>query len=200
MLSEERARSVPFTTSVMDGIDVRETIRHWSEKQIYVRELGRAPGDVSSVVMIFDEDEEKYPHTQTWLGEHEQESDMAFYCTEPEQGIVGPGICRVTYGGFLLSYPPRRMADVWSDADYRAAQTRAEVLLLAALDYCAEKVVVHVAPRPPRSILYQLASRLGLKIVHLPIGTISPATRRKLRVMHILTGQDKREIAHDYIW
>jgi hypothetical protein len=200
VLSEERARSVPFTTSVLDGIDVRETIRHWSEKQIFVRELGRAPGDVGSVVVIFDDDEERYPHCQTWLGEHEQESDMAFFCTEPAQGVVGPGICRVTYGGFVLSYPPRRMADVWSDPDYQMAESKAELLLLAALDYCTEKMVVHVAARPPRALLQQLAGRLGLKILHLPIGTLSPTTLKRLRVMHILAGHDKREIAGRFIW
>jgi hypothetical protein len=200
VLSEERARTVPFTTSVLDGIDVRETIRHWSERKIYVRELGRAPGDVGSVVVIFDEEEQRYPHHQTWLGEHDQESDMAFFCTDPTQGIVGPGICRVTYGGFMLSYPPRRMADVWTDPDYRMAESKAEVLLLAALDYCAENVVVHVAARPPRSILQQLASRLALKIVHLPIGTLSPSTLKRIRVMHILSGHEKRDIAKQYIW
>ena len=145
MLSEERARTVPFTTSVLDGIDVRETIRHWTEGKIFVRELGRAPGDVGSVVVVFDDEEEAYPYCQTWLGEHDQESDMAFFSTEPTRGIVGPGICRVTYGGFLLSSPPQRMADVWSDPDYRMAETRAEVLLLAALDYSRERIVVHVA-------------------------------------------------------
>lgn len=200
VLSEERARSVPFTTSVLDGIDVRETIRHWSEKKIFVRELGRSPGDVGSVVIVFDEDEERYPHCQTWLGEHDQESDMAFYCTDPGEGIVGPGICRATYGGFLLSYPPRRMADVWTDADYRLAESKAETLLLAGLDYCTERVLCHVAARPPRSILHQLAGRLGLKILHLPLGTLSPSTIRRIRVMHILSGHDKRAIARDYVW
>ncbi len=200
VLSEEKARSVPFTSSILDGIDVRETIRHWTEKKIFVRELGREPGEVGCVVVIFDEDEDKYRHCQSWLGEHEQESDMAFFCTEPERAVVGPGICRVTYGGFLLSYPPRRMADVWSDADYRMAESKAEVLLLAALDYCTEKIIVHVAAKPPRSIIYRLADRFGLKIVHLPIGTISRTTIKRIRVMHILSGHDKREIAKDYVW
>jgi hypothetical protein len=200
ILSEERARSVPFTTSVLDGIDVRETIRHWSEKQLYVRELGRAPGGIGSVVVIFDEDEDTYPYCSTWLGEHDQESDMAFYCTEPTEAVVGPGICRVTYGGLMMSYPPRRMADVWTDADYRAAESRGEVLLLAAIDYSTEQVVVHVAPRPPRSILTQLATRLGLKVLHVPLGTLSTSTLRKLRVMHILSGNDKRKVAKDYVW
>ena len=49
-------------------IDVRETIRHWSEGKVFVRELGRAPGDVASVVVIFDEEEDAYPYCQTWLG------------------------------------------------------------------------------------------------------------------------------------
>src|SRR6185295_11667623 len=130
VLSEERARTVPFTTSVLDGIDVRETIRNWHDGRIMVRELGRAPGEVGSVVVIFEDEPlgeaPRFPYLQTWHGEHAQESDMAFYCTDPAQGVVGPGICRAAYGGFLLSYPPRRMADVWTDADYRLARTKAE--------------------------------------------------------------------------
>jgi hypothetical protein len=204
VLSEERARSVPFTTSILDGIDVRETIRNWHERKIMVRELGRAPGEVGSVVIVLEDEglgaEQRYPYLQTWHGEHDQESDMAFYCTDPGQGIVGPGICRVTYGGFLLSYPPRRMADVWTDPDYRAAESKSEVLLLAALDYCTERMVAYVAAKPPRSILQQLAARMNLKILYLPLGSISPSTLKRVRVMHVLSGHDKRTIAKDYIW
>ena len=38
VLSEERARVEPFTTSLLDGIDLRETIRNWHEGKIYVRQ------------------------------------------------------------------------------------------------------------------------------------------------------------------
>ena len=204
VLSEEQARTVPFTTSVLDGIDVRETIRNWNERKIMVRELGRAPGEVGSVVVILDDetisDRQRFPYLQTWHGEHDQESDMAFYCTEPVQGIVGPGICRATYGGFLLSYPPRRLADVWTDTDYQLAETKAEVLLLAALDYTTERMILYVAAKPPRSILSQLGARMNLKIVYLPLGSLSPTTLRRIRVMHILSGYDKRRVAKDYIW
>ena len=31
ILSEERERVEPFTTSLLDGIDIRETIRNWHE-------------------------------------------------------------------------------------------------------------------------------------------------------------------------
>jgi hypothetical protein len=204
VLAEDSARVLPFTTSVLDGIDMRETIRHWTEKQIYVRESGRTPGEIGVVVAIFDDDaepgEERYPYRLTWLGEHGQESDMAFYATSPERAVVGPGICRVTYGGFLLSYPPGRLGDVWNDADYRFAETKAEVLLLAALDYSRERLIVHAAPRPPRAIFHQIAARLDRRVLHLPIGTLSPQTVRKIRVMHVLSGHAKREIAKDYVW
>jgi hypothetical protein len=204
VLSEDAARTVPFTTSVLDGIDVRETIRHWTEKRIFVRELGRVPGEVGAVVVIFDEDaepeRERFPYHLTWLGEHAQESDMAFYATPPERGIVGPGICRVTYGGFLLSYPPGRLADVWTDGDYRFAESKGEVLLAAALDYSRERIVVHAGPKPPRALFHRIAARLDRKLLHLPIGTLSRETVRRIRVMHVLSGHDKRKIAADYVW
>ena len=200
--AEEQARVEPFSTSLLDGIDMRETLRNLHEGRIYVREARRGQGDVGVVVMIFDEDrqQQRYPYLMTWLGEHNQESDMAFYATRPEDNIVGPGICRCEYGGFMLSYPPRRLQDVWQDPDYAPARSKAEVLLLAALDYSRERQIVYVAPRPPRSIFRQLAARYGKSVCYIPIGSISPLRLKRLRVMHVLAGRDKREIAKDFIW
>jgi hypothetical protein len=202
LVSEENVRVEPFRASILDGIDMRETLRHWAtDRRIYVRELGRVPGEAACVVLIFDEDneDERYPYRMTWLGEHEHESDMAFYSTPPAQGIVGPGIVRCEYGGVLMSYPPRRLLDVWSDPDYRAARSKAEILLLAALDYSPQRIIVHVAARPPRSFFKTLASRLDRKIVHIPLGQLSPQSLQRIRVFHILGGRSKREIAGEYI-
>ncbi|WP_306535654.1 hypothetical protein [Geobacter sp.] len=201
-LSEELSRTEPFTASLLDGIDMRETLRNLADGRIYVRESQRAKGGVGGVVLIFDEDRDnrKFPYRMTWLGEHDQESDMAFYATSPADNIVGPGICRCEYGGFLLSYPPRRMMDVWRDPDYAFARTKAEVLLLAALDYSPEKHVVYVAARPPRSLFRQMAARMGKKIVYIPLGSLSPVKLKGLRVLHILHGHDKRATAREYIW
>ncbi|MDD2899933.1 MAG: hypothetical protein PHI31_14615 [Desulfuromonadaceae bacterium] len=201
-LSEEQSRTEKFSSSLLDGIDMRETLRNIHEGAIYVREQQRAKGGVGCLVVIFDEDRhgQRFPYRMTWLGEHEQESDMAFYATAPEENIVGPGICRCEYGGFLLSYPPRRMMDVWHDPDYSDTVSRSEVLLLAALDYSVEKHVVYVAAKPPRSIFKQLASRRDRKIVYIPLGSLSPHKLKQMRIMHILSGKDKREIAKEYIW
>ena len=200
--AEEQARVEPFSSSLLDGIDLRETLRNIHDGRVYVRETRRGKGDVGVVVMIFDEDRQNraYPYLTTWLGEHTQESDMAFYATAPEDNIVGPGICRCEYGGFMLSYPPRRLDDVWTDPDYGFARSKAELLLLAALDYSKERQVVYVAARPPRSIFRQIAGRIGRSIIYIPLGSLSPVTLKKLRVLHILHGRDKRKLAKDYIW
>ena len=201
-LSEELSRSEKFSNSLLDGIDMRETMRNIHEGNIYVREQQRAKGGVGCLVVIFDEDhkKERFPYRMTWLGEHDQESDMAFYATDPTENIVGPGICRCEYGGFMLSYPPRRMMDVWQDPDYQMAKSRSEVLLMAALDYSIEKHVVYVATKPPRSIFKQISARQDRKIVYIPLGSLSPQKMKRLRILHILSGKDKREIAKDYIW
>jgi hypothetical protein len=201
VLSEERATVEPFTASLLDGIDLRETIRNWHEGKIFVRNVRKIHGEVGSVVAIFDEDRDgRYSYMTTWLGEHQNESDMAFYSTPPFDRLIGPGIGRGEYGGFLMSLPARRMYDVWADPDYDFAETKAERLLLAGLDYSIQKYVVYVAAKPPRSVFRNIAARFGRTIVYIPIGQLSPVTMKKIRVVHVLDGYDKREAAKEFIW
>jgi hypothetical protein len=201
LLSEERVRVEPFTTSILDGIDMRETIRKWYEGRIYVRQFQKIHGEVGSVVVIFDEDRDnRYTYMTTWLGENQNESDMAYYSTFPFDNLVGPGIGRAEYGGFLMSLPPRRMYDVWQDPEYELAESKSERLLLAAIDYSIYQYVVYVAAKPPRSIFKTIAARSGRTIIYIPIGQLSPVSVKKIRVVHVLDGYDKRGIAKDYLW
>ncbi|HOL69808.1 MAG TPA: hypothetical protein PLA43_04810 [Bryobacteraceae bacterium] len=201
ILSEERSRTEPFSTSLLDGVDLRETIRNWYEGKIYVRQLDKVSGDVGSVIVIFDPDpDNRYNYLTTWIGEHQNESDMAFYSTDPFEHIVGPGIGRAEYGGFLMSLPPRRMIDVWSDPDYDFAETKPERLLLAGLDYSIHKNVVYVAAKPPRSIFRSIAARFNRNILYIPIGQLSPQKLRKIRVVHVLDSHARRSEAKEYIW
>ena len=201
ILSEERLRVEPFTTSVLDGIDIRETIRHWHEGKIYVRHVQKMAGDVGAIVVIFDADpDDRYPYLTTWLGEHQNESDMAFYATNPFDHMVGPGIGRAEYGGFLMTRPPRRMFDVWFDADYEFAESKPERLLMAALDYSVHRYVVYVAAKPPRSIFRSIAAHLGRRILYVPIGQLSSPKLKRLRVVHVLDSYERRETAKDFVW
>ena len=201
--SEAHSRTEPFSTSLLDGIDMRTTLRNWADGQkLYVREEKKISGGTGSVVLIFDTDEgsNKYPWCITWHGEYEQESDMAFYGTDRRKKIIGPGIARCEYGGLMLSYPPRRLANIWNDPHYSAAKTKAEVLLFAAIDYCVDKHVLYVAAQAPRSFFFSFAQRLGKKLIYLPIGSLSPTSLERVRVFHVLAGHRFREIAKNYIW
>jgi hypothetical protein len=201
ILSEERTRTEPFTTSILDGLDLRETIRNWHDGKIYVRQLDKVAGEVGAVVVIFDEDpHDRYQYLTTWLGENQNESDMAFYSTHPFEHLVGPGIGRAEYGGFLMTLPPRRMFDVWSDPDYDAALNKPERLLMAALDYSMQRLVVYVAAKPPRSIFRSIASHLNRQVVYVPIGALSPTKLKKLRVVHVLDSYERRSAAKEYLW
>jgi hypothetical protein len=201
---EERARTIPFSTSLEDGIDLRETIRHWPERKLFVKSYGQPPGDAGALVVIFEDEEkgaetEKYPWCTTWLGEHEQESDMGLYATHLKENVVGPGISRCRYGGFMMSYPPRRLLDVWRDPDYVDLKKKSEVLLAASIDYSLSTLIVYVAAYPPRDLLKSYARRRGRKIAYVPIGQLAPATLQKLRNFHVLDGHHTRGIAGEYI-
>ncbi len=203
--SEENSRVVPFVSSIMDGIDIRETLRNLKEGIIYVRENIPLKGKVGSVVFIFDPDlpdtegKEKFPWRITWLGENNQESDMAFYSTTAGEMVIGPGISRCQYGGFMLTFPPLRVYDIWKDSFFDIARNKPERLLLAAIDYSLERHVVYVASSPPSSLCGSFASRMRKKIIYLPIGMFSPVTLKKIRQFHVLDGHPVRQYAGRYI-
>lgn len=204
--TQENTRISPFTVSMKDGLDLRETIRDWGARgRIYVREEQPFKGRVGSVAIIFDPDlpdaegKEAFPWCTTWLGEHDQESDMAFYSTPSGEVMDGPGISRCQYGGFMLSYPPLRVYDIWKDPFFQSARNKPERLLMAALDYSLERHVVYVAPTPPSGWCQSMAARLGKRIIYLPIGTFSPVTLKKIRQFHVLEGHPVRAYAHRYI-
>jgi hypothetical protein len=203
--SEENSRIEPFTCSLKEGLDIRETIRDWTSGKVYVKDERPLTGKVGSVVVIFDQDfpdeegRENYPWCVTWLGEHDQESDMAFYSTPAGTVMDGPGISRCQYGGFMLTYPPMRVYDVWRDPFFNMARNKPERLLMAALDYSLEGNVVYVAATRPSGWCQSMADRLGKKIIYLPIGTFSPVTLKKIRQFHVLDGHHVRKYARQYI-
>ena len=201
-MSSEKSRVEPFTTSLLDGIDMRETLRNWHDRKLFVREIRRVTGGVGAVILIFDEDknDDRYPWRMTWHGEHSQESDMAFYATPANLKLVGPGISRCEYGGLLMTYPNRRLENIWADPTYSQLRSKSEVLLMGALEYGLDRHIVYVSASPPRSHFRSVASRLGKRIVYMPIGSLSPQSIQKIRIFHVLSDHQKRKIAKDYIW
>jgi hypothetical protein len=194
------SKSFPFTSSLYDGIDYRETIRNYYKNTIYVKELLKSNWDAGNIVVIFSNDEEKYFWKSVWWGEHDQEGDMAFYATSPEENIVGPGIARCIYGGFLLSYPPGRLSYIWEDYEFRNFRTAKEKLLAAAIIYNVKNTIVYVADKPPTKKMNYFATRFGQKIVYIPISILNQKKLARIRRFHVLDGHNRREDADKYIW
>ena len=215
LLSGGITRTEPFSISFRDGLDLRETLRHVDDGRVWVREEERGAYDADAIVVIFDDGADAdvadladladknipYPFHMTWLGEHQNESDMAFYSTHPMENVVGPGISRCEYGGLMMIVPPMQLNDVWRIKEYKKlASSQAEHLCIAALDFSRRRDVIHVAARPPSERLRSVARSLGRRLVHIPLGSFGPDRMAKLRSFHILNDRRRRAEVKKYLW
>jgi hypothetical protein len=201
VLGEDLARTEPFTTSVLDGIDIRDTLRHWYEEKIYVKVLPPSHGKLDCVVMLFDAptDPREYPWRTTWYAEHEEESTLAFFATDFSRELVGPGIALATYGGALFLFPPMHIADIWRDRRLDFTETLEERLLAAACMYSTCPHIALVAAALPGAGWRKLAQRYNKKWVHLPLAQFSDELIQQLRMVHVLNGHEVRSYAAEFI-
>ncbi len=201
ILQTGRSDAQPFVADFGQGPDIREMLRRYHEQRIYVKIDDEGAMEFGSIVVVFDEDEDnvKYPFQMTWLGEHSQESDMAFYSTLPGAEVVGPGISRMEHGAFMLSYPPMRMYDVWIDPHFDFVPTRSERLLVAGLAYSEKPGVVYVARKPPLARWKKLAKSMGKRIIYIPLGSLNPLHVKKMRTFHMLQNKGVRNFAGDFL-
>ncbi|MBV8318426.1 MAG: hypothetical protein JOZ53_26095 [Planctomycetaceae bacterium] len=201
ILGADLARSEKFTTSVMDGIDIRETLRNWHTGDLYVKIIPPSRGTIEVVVFLFDlpADPRVYTSRATWFAEHQEESTLAFYATDHMKNLVGPGIAQAEYGGALFLFPPRTIPDIWTDPRLDFADTLEERLLAAAFLHSRERHVAVVAPRPPLASWRRLARRFGRKIVPLPLHRFGGQLIERLRRFHVLNGKVVRSYAADFI-
>jgi hypothetical protein len=201
ILGSDLARSEKFTSSVMDGIDIRETLRNWHQGDLYVKVIPPSRGSVEVVVFLFDvpADPEVYINRATWYAEHSEESTLAFFATDPMSNLVGPGIAQAEYGGALFLFPPRPVPDIWSDPRLDFAETLEDRLLAAAFLHSRERHVAVVSPRPPLASWRRLARRYGKAIVPLPLNRFGGQMIERLRRFHVLNGKHVRSYARDFI-
>ncbi len=201
VMGADLARTEKFTTSVMDGIDIRDTLRHWYEEQIYVKVFPPSRGKLDCVVMLFESpaDPRDYPWRTTWYAEHEEESTLAFFATDFGQELVGPGIALATYGGAMFLFPPVHIPDIWSDRELDFTETLEERLLAAACRYSTCPHVALLSAAPPGAGWRKLAAKYRKKWVHLPLGQFSDQTIQQLRMVHVLNGHQVRSYAADFI-
>jgi hypothetical protein len=201
ILGADLARTEKFTTSVRDGIDIRETLRNWHTGGLYVKVVPPSRGSLEVVVFFFEipADPQVYVNRTTWYAEHAEESTLAFYATDPMKNLVGPGIAQAQYGGALFIFPPRPIPDVWFDKRLDFTNTLEERLLAAAFLHSNDRHVAVVSPGMPQASWRRLARKFGRKIVHLPLKRFSGQLLERLRTFHVLNGRNVRSYAADFI-
>ena len=203
ILEEKHVKIHEFKDSLMDGVEFRETMRKKFLGKLYVKEIFPVIGKAGGVVIVFDPDEEKhrYGNMITWWAEHNQESDMAFYATFPEENIIGPGIARIELGGLVSIFPAKRIPDIWSYF-YQQRDTfkKHEIMLLAAMVFSDEKFIPYIANAPPSKRMENIAGDYNKVIVHIPLWKMSKESLDSVRFLHVLRSKSIRSYAKNFIF
>jgi len=201
IMGADLARTEKFSTSLKDGLDIRETLRNWHTGNLYVKVFPPQVGKLDCVLMFFDSpaDPRDYPWRITWMAEHHDESTLALFATDFHQELIGPGIGLAQYGGAMFLFPPRDVSDVWHDPRLDFTDTMEERLLAAACMYSREKHIAVLSEPPPGPGWRRLAKKYGRKLVHVPLNRFSQEMIQQLRMVHVLNGQEVRSFAAHFI-
>ena len=201
LLGADLVKTEKFTTSIKDGIDIRDTLRNWHTGEIYVRDVPPARGTMDAVVMLFDSpaDPRDYPWRTTWFAEHENESTLSFFASNYMEETIGPGIGLATYGGAMFLFPPRPIIDIWTDPRLDFTETLEERVLAAACIHAESRQIALLSPAAPGTGWKSLAKRFGKRWVHVPLAQFSESTVQQLRMVHVLNGHQVRSYASDFI-
>lgn len=206
LLGAELAKAEKFTTSLRDGIDIRETLRHSITRksqnlEIYVKDLPPSRGTLEVIVFLFEipADAEKFSWQATWYAEHEEESTLCFFATPFLDNMIGPGIGQSQYGGTMFLFPPRPIPDIWTDPQLDFTRTLEERLIAGACRHSQEIHVALVSPIPPKARWRQIARKFGRKLIPIPLSRFSGQTVNRLRQFHVLNGHDIRSYASQFI-
>lgn len=201
IIGADLARSEKFTTSIKDGIDIRETIRHWYDGDIYVKVMPPSVGSIDCCVMLFDTaaDPAVYPWRTTWFAEHKEESTLAFYATDFREQFVGPGIAMASYGGAMFLFPPMSIPDIWRDPRLEFAEGLQDRLIAAACLHARERQIALLSPELPSARFRQIARRFRRTLVHIPLSQFNDALVQQLRMVHVLNGSEVRSFAAHFI-
>jgi len=201
VLGADLARTEKFTTSMMDGLDLRETLRHWYDGSLHVKITPPSIGHLDATIMIFDPnpDPREYSWRSTWFAEHADESTLAFYATPFTKEMLGPGVAASTYGGAMFLYPPRPIEDIWSDPRLDFTDTLEQRLVAGACMHAQSRHVALLSPVGPGMALKKIAKRFSRRLIHVPLSHFADSVVQQLRLFHVLNGKHVRSYAAHFI-
>ena len=99
----------------------------------------------------------------------------------------------------MFLFPPRPIPDVFRDPRFDFTDTLEERLIAAALHYSTEKHIALLSHSAPGAGWRRLARKHKKKLVHVPMSRFGAAAIEKLRMFHVLNGQQIRSYAAEFI-
>jgi hypothetical protein len=200
--SNSETRIHEFNGNMYDGIAVRETIRAHHLGKLYVKEERTRLAQIGAWVLIFDEDlsELNYPWMMSLSAEHHNESDIAFYASNPALHPVTREIIRAQYGA-MLAFKPALAAEekiAWETLDVDE-DLRKEQMVRLAIQHSPRPGILYLAKEPPEAYYYSMAKRLGKTLYYLPLNKISQRHLKRIQRFHLLSRKEVRRSADDYI-
>lgn len=198
ILREEISSVSIFEGSLEDGIDYKETIRHFHEGKLYVKKIPNKDFQIGALIVQFLEepyDEQEYNYHTTMFAEHDKESHISIVSSTPGDVLVGPGISRIKYAAIISQYPPVALPVL---IPFGVDDLKLK-LLATALEMSLGKIIALVSPKPPTSAQRYLVSSNGFRLIYLPMDNLTKISLNRLRIMHILAHRSLREIAREYI-
>ena len=196
----ENVRVTPFSTDLGEGIDVRETLRHFGENRVYIKETPPTKFKADTVLLLFDiENDEKYPNQMVWFAEHDQESTLSFYATEALDKMIGPGIAELEYGGLSLLFPPRPTFNPFESRKATKGYSLAEKLLWGAILNTEESHIVVCCEQKPTPRMHEIAKIHNKFLIHVSFSQFGQETLDRLRRFHMLNGNEVRSWAKRFI-
>lgn len=198
----QEIRIQEFQGSLLDGIDMRETIRHRPLGKIFVREERSRLVPIGAWILIFDENlsEQNYPWMMSLSAEHHNESDIAFYASHPALHPVSYDIIRGHYGALLALKPalPENQKLSWEALDVDEDQRKAQLIHLA-IAHSSRPGILYLAAQPPAPHFFKRAAEQGKTIYYLPVTQVSQRHLKRIQRFHLLSRREVRKIADDFI-
>ena len=198
IMMEEKSTTVPFRSSLEDGIDWRATTRFLHENKIYVKQLPRTQSEIGAIVVQFIEEEKlsmEYNYHSTLFAEHELESHISVLTTKPGDEIIGPGITRVKYAAIVSQFPPKG----WPILIPQTIDDFKIRLIYTAMRMALTNIIGYISEKPPTIAQINFASTNGFRLIYLPMGQLTKSSLHRLRTMHLLADRSIRDIAREYI-
>ena len=202
ILGSDLARVEKFTTSVMDGIDIRETLRNWHTGDLYVKVLPPSRGSIEAVVFLFELPADPAGlHPSRHLVRRARRGIDAGLLRdrpheEPRRARESP---RPSTAGRSSSFHPGR-SPTSGPTPGSTSPTRSKSGCSPRPSCTATNGTSRSSARDnPAASWRRLARRYGRKIVHLPLKRFSGQLLERLRTFHVLNGKQVRSYAADYI-